>query len=143
MSYDAWGTSWGTPSAWGVAWIHSDTPPPQGPAFVAKGGLYDRKKRKRRLAELDQKDTDHRQFAHDLREDIYAAMGLRSETTAEPVQKLEIIVAPYRDGSRIDAAKLMEARAELGKVIKLLNEIEKKRQDDEDDEEAAVMLLLN
>lgn len=27
MSYDAWGASWGNPSAWGIAWVHGATKP--------------------------------------------------------------------------------------------------------------------
>lgn len=56
-TYDAWGVSWGNPSAWGVAWQHTTVEPaPPAPAPGTVFGSRDDRARLRRLYALLARD---------------------------------------------------------------------------------------
>lgn len=79
MSYDAWGTSWGTNSAWGQSWVHGGQPP-----LIIDGGEGYKRRRKR---------SDDEEYAEYRAEQARLRTGLESAyeaATGKPLRAAEI-----------------------------------------------------
>lgn len=138
MSYDAWGQAWGTPSAWGISWVHgTPTPPtPQQPS----GGYYE-PKRKRRTKE-------------DIRADRIRFGVLQEPEAVEAVQEVAKTVIEARDTElalkeQEQAVLLKNLLTERGIILEapglttLLKTVIREEVERQDREDFAIVQLLN
>ena len=132
MSYDAWGSSWGTPtSAWGVSWVHPDRPP-----VTTVVDTHDGKRKRKQL--------DERIAARErLRQQIMEASGFAPEIAQDVEQALE----PYAKPQPADAAPVPVAdridwealRGVFGDIEAIIERARRQAEDDDDDD----LLLLS
>lgn len=101
MSYDAWGVSWGTPSAWGISWVVNDSKTGAGGIDPGEGGskrsafkptgLVDRPRRGKQTAviedRIEQAHKEARQIAVEAKQaeafDVERLMPAETMTAAE------------------------------------------------------------